>query len=63
MIAIGTSSSADRVGLSPRTTCAHSMSGIAIAVIAKPITEIATLASEKLRSRKSSSGISGSRRL
>ena len=32
------------------------MSGNAIAVIAKPIVEIATLASEKLRSRNSRSG-------
>ena len=37
------------------------MSGIAIAVIAKPIAEIATLASEKLRSRNRPSGTSGSR--
>ena len=60
MIAIGTSSSADLVGLSPRTTWAHSRSGIANAVIAKPITEMLTLASEKLRSRNRPSGTSGS---
>ena len=59
--AIGTSSSADSVGLQPRTTCAQIMIGIAIAVIAKPIAEIATLASEKLRSWNSPSGTSGSR--
>ena len=37
------------------------MNGNAIAVIEKPIVVIATLASEKLRSRKSRSGSSGSR--
>ncbi len=58
--AIGTSSSADRVGLNPRTACAYSISGNAIAVTPNPTVVIARLASEKFRSRNSASGSSGS---
>src|SRR3954463_8001296 len=60
MTAIGTSSSAALVGVSPRTACAYSISGNAIAVIANPTVVIATFASEKLRSLKRPSGSSGS---
>src|SRR3954451_4183314 len=63
MTAIGTSSSADLVGDSPRTACAYSISGNAIAVIANPTVVIATFASEKLRSLNSPSGSNGSPRL
>jgi len=61
--AIGTSSSAARVGLRSRTTWAHSISGIAIALITKLIVVIATLPTEKLRSPKRPRGTSGSPRL
>ena len=44
--AIGTSSSAARVGLRPRTTWAQIMIGMDSEVIEKPMTVIATLASE-----------------
>ena len=61
--AIGASSSPAWVGESPRTSCAHSISGKPIDAKTKPTAAMATLASEKLRSRKSDSGISGSRLL
>ena len=50
MTAIGASRRADDVGASRGRPGRSSMNGNAIAVIAKPIVVIATLASEKLRS-------------
>ena len=58
--AIGARSRPAWVGESPRTSWAHSISGKPIEAKTKPTAAMATLASEKLRSRKSASGISGS---
>ena len=59
--AIGISSRADLGRAEPADQLRVEHEGTAIAVTVKPITEIATLASEKLRSRKRPSGTSGSR--
>ena len=61
--AIGTNVSAASVGDMPRTSCRYSISGKPIAVAVKDMVEMAKLEIEKLRSRKSCSGTSGSLRL
>ena len=58
--AIGRNSSAAWRGEKPRTACAQSISGKPIDEATKPITVIATLDTEKLRSVKRLSGTSGS---
>ena len=60
-IAIGVSAEPRGLGDSPHTACAKNISGSTIPVAADPITAAPKLNRRKSRSRKMSSGISGSR--
>ena len=60
---MGTSRSADFVGEYPSTAWVKSINGNAMPVMANPTVVIAALDSEKLRSRNSDSGTSGSPRM